>query len=165
MKKEKFNKNPLQQDNQELNWVEYTKNYWESQKGKIFASQQETCIKCGNKKQQCRCNFNTEFERITKNLGIKIITTKDKIVNRVIEKLSSRSNIGVQKYNSTIWDNTDENYIKHLQEELLDGANYCEQMLRLGEFTTKIIKLIESEPNDQSLGQKIRAEYQKLIKE
>lgn len=90
---------------------------------------------------------------------------KDKIVESVREKLLQRSQVGIVKYGSTIWTNTDENYAKHLQEELLDGANYCEQMLRLGEFTKKIVEIIESDSNDASCGAKIRKEYNKLLEE
>jgi len=89
----------------------------------------------------------------------------DKIVERVREKLLKRSEVGIKKYGDTIWENTDENYMKHLQEELLDGANYCEQVMRLGDFTTKVVKTIEAEPNDVILGAVVRALYQQLKKE
>jgi hypothetical protein len=49
--------------------------------------------------------------------------------------------------------------MKHLQDELLDGANYCEQMMRLGEFAKVIATLVEGEPNDMMLGARIRAAY------
>lgn len=88
---------------------------------------------------------------------------KDEIVERVREKLLSRSQVGIKKYNTTLWENVHDNYIKHIQEELLDASNYCEQMLRLGEFVSKICKLIENEPNDKELGEAIRKEYSKLI--
>lgn len=87
----------------------------------------------------------------------------DQIVLGVINKLQTRSAIGLRKYGTSIWRNTDENYFKHLQDELLDGANYCEQMLRLGEFSTQVVTLIENEPNDQELGKKIREAYNKLL--
>jgi hypothetical protein len=86
----------------------------------------------------------------------------DKIVEQVRQKLLERSQVGIRKYGSTIWDNTDENYMKHLQDELLDGANYCEQMIRLGEFAKLSAALIESEPNDQELGRAIRFYYNEL---
>lgn len=88
----------------------------------------------------------------------------DSIVDRVKEKLSSRSEVGIKKYGTTIWTNTDENYLQHLQEELLDGANYCEQQMRLGVFSQDVATLVESEPNDTSLGEKIRILYNNLLK-
>jgi len=89
----------------------------------------------------------------------------DEIVKRVANKLMFRSAVGIEKYNSTIWDNTDENYIKHLQEELLDGANYCEQIFRLGEFTKNVIELIDNQRNDQLMGAEIRKLYNKFKEE
>ena len=83
----------------------------------------------------------------------------DQIVEQVAQKLKDRSQVGLKKYGTTIWDNTDENYIKHLQDELLDGANYCEQLMRLGVLTSDIVILIENEPNDMMLGSRIRALY------
>lgn len=87
---------------------------------------------------------------------------EDSIVESVRQKLLDRSNVGLKKYNSSIFDNIDENYIKHLQEELLDGANYCEQVLRLGEFTKTIIEILQSDQNEMSVGNKIIREYNKL---
>jgi len=87
---------------------------------------------------------------------------KDAIVESVRQKLLDRSNVGLKKYNSSIFDNIDENYIKHLQEELLDGANYCEQVLRLGEFTKVIIEILQADQNEMSVGNKIIREYNKL---
>jgi len=87
----------------------------------------------------------------------------DQIVENVRQKLLDRSSVGIKKYGTTIWDNNDENYLKHLQDELLDGANYCEQKMRLGAFTTDVITLIENESHDQTLGTEIRKIYNKLI--
>jgi hypothetical protein len=84
---------------------------------------------------------------------------QDKIVEQVRAKLLDRSQVGLKKYGTTIYDNTDENYVRHLQDELLDGANYCEQIMRLGTFTTDLVILIENEPNDMMLGARIRALY------
>lgn len=94
--------------------------------------------------------------------NIKNVEETDPIVEQVRQKLLDRSTAGLKKYNTTIWDNTDENYIKHLQDELLDGANYCEQMLRLGEFTTKICKILDVETNYYTIGELIAKEYNKL---
>jgi len=86
----------------------------------------------------------------------------DPIVEAVKQKLSDRSQVGIKKYGTTIWNNTDENYLKHLQDELLDGANYCEQQMKLGAFTMDMIILIENTPNDEELGNKIRSLYMKM---
>lgn len=86
----------------------------------------------------------------------------DKIIEKVRQKLLDRSQIGIKKYGITIWDNIDENYLKHLQDELLDGANYCEQQMKLGEFSKDVVTLIQNEHNNAELGGKIRELYNKI---
>lgn len=86
----------------------------------------------------------------------------DPIVENVRTKLLDRSTLGLRKYNTTIWDNNSDNYLKHLQEELLDGANYCEKMMIMGVFSRDVIKIIEDTPNDSDLGKKIRDRYEIL---
>ena len=49
--------------------------------------------------------------------------TNDSIVNSIIQSFISRSNVGVEKYNTTL-DRDDLaplDWIKHAQEELMDG--------------------------------------------
>jgi hypothetical protein len=89
---------------------------------------------------------------------------QDEIIKKVRQKLLDRSIVGYRKYKTTIWDNTDENYMLHLQDELLDGANYCEQMMRLGRFSAKVAEILESEHNNMSAGELIRKEYTNLFK-
>ncbi len=95
--------------------------------------------------------------------NLKDTICQDNIVEEVREKLLKRSNIGMQKYNTSIFDNTDENYMQHLQDELLDGANYCQQMMRLGKFAARISEIIEATPNDYQCGELVRKEYYKLL--
>lgn len=86
----------------------------------------------------------------------------DPIVENVRTKLLDRSTLGLKKYNTTIWDNNSDNYLKHLQEELLDGANYCEKMMIMGLFSKDVVEIIEHTPNDSDLGKKIRDRYELL---
>lgn len=54
----------------------------------------------------------------------------DPIVRRVVEQLIERSETGIKKYNTTL-DRSDLNmkdWLQHLQEELLDAANYIEAL-------------------------------------
>lgn len=54
----------------------------------------------------------------------------DPIVKRVVEQLIERSETGIKKYNTTL-DRNDLNmkdWLQHLQEELLDAANYIEAL-------------------------------------
>lgn len=53
---------------------------------------------------------------------------KDKIVEAVIEKFKQRSEAGVKKYGTTLMreDLNLEQWLTHLQEELMDAVNYIE---------------------------------------
>jgi hypothetical protein len=55
---------------------------------------------------------------------------QDSIVNSVIESFKERSTSGIKKYNTTL-DRTDLStldWIKHLQEELMDAILYVERL-------------------------------------
>ena len=56
---------------------------------------------------------------------------KDKIVQQVIDKYSQRSDVGYQKYGTTLEENNKDNYLKHLQEELMDATLYLEKLMSL----------------------------------
>lgn len=54
----------------------------------------------------------------------------DSIVNSIIKKFVERSNVGQQKYGTTL-DRTDLktlDWIQHAQEELMDGILYLEKL-------------------------------------
>lgn len=55
---------------------------------------------------------------------------KDKYVGRVISKFQSRSAAGLKKYGVTLErdDLTREQWLTHLQEELMDAVNYIERL-------------------------------------
>lgn len=57
--------------------------------------------------------------------------TTDKIVLAVMEKLNSRSVVGLKKYGTPLTreDLTEAEWILHWQEENLDAANYAERRL------------------------------------
>ena len=80
----------------------------------------------------------------------------DKIVENVRQKLLERSQVGIKKYNTTLDENNKDNYLNHLQQELMDAANYIEKLLVQKE---NIIDLIKLYPNDQELGEVIRKLY------
>ena len=55
--------------------------------------------------------------------------TKDSVVNCVIGKFIQRSNVGIEKYGTTL-DRSDLSVIEwatHMQEELMDGILYLEK--------------------------------------
>ena len=55
---------------------------------------------------------------------------KDKIVKSVIDKYQQRSDVGIKKYNNTM-DRDDlslDEWLTHLQEELMDATLYIEKL-------------------------------------
>jgi hypothetical protein len=52
----------------------------------------------------------------------------DPIVEAVREKLKQRSSIGIKKYGTTLAENNTDNFLNHLQEELMDAILYIEKL-------------------------------------
>jgi hypothetical protein len=59
--------------------------------------------------------------------------TQDSVVNSVIEQFTKRSNVGLEKYGTTL-DRTDLtmlDWVQHAQEELMDGILYLEKIKKI----------------------------------
>lgn len=54
----------------------------------------------------------------------------DPIVENIVEKLRRRATVGISKYGTTLDANNQDNFLKHLQEELFDASNYIEKIMR-----------------------------------
>lgn len=54
---------------------------------------------------------------------------KDAIVESLINKYQQRSKLGISKYGTTLQDNNADNFLIHLQEELMDASLYIEKLL------------------------------------
>lgn len=78
---------------------------------------------------------------------------KDQIVEQVIVKFQQRSDVGIKKYNTTLYENNHDNYLLHLQEELQDAILYIEKIITQN---AEIINLVKTTPNNFDLGEKIR---------
>lgn len=52
---------------------------------------------------------------------------KDRIVENVIEQFRQRSEVGIKKYGTTLEDNNEDDYLLHLQQELMDGILYIQK--------------------------------------
>tara|TARA_R110002020_G_scaffold3493_1_gene15482 strand:- start:2527 stop:2763 length:237 start_codon:yes stop_codon:yes gene_type:complete len=54
---------------------------------------------------------------------------RDKIIESVVKKFISRSDVGYKKYGVTLQedDQTLDTWLKHIQEELMDAVNYIEK--------------------------------------
>tara|TARA_Y100000758_G_C16064082_1_gene425614 strand:+ start:154 stop:375 length:222 start_codon:yes stop_codon:yes gene_type:complete len=59
-----------------------------------------------------------------------IDNSEDEIVERVVRKIRERSGVGIKKYNTTLFDNNSDDFLKHLQEELMDSVNYIEKLMQ-----------------------------------
>jgi hypothetical protein len=77
----------------------------------------------------------------------------DQIVLEVIEKYAQRSEVGITKYGTTLETNNKDNYLKHLQEELMDATLYLQKLMSLDKELTKLVR---DHPNNAELGMKIR---------
>jgi hypothetical protein len=78
---------------------------------------------------------------------------KDKIVQQVVDKYANRSAVGYMKYGTTLDDNSKDNYLKHLQEELMDATLYIQKLM---DMNREITKLVKDYPDDADLGKLIR---------
>ena len=60
----------------------------------------------------------------------KEVTFRDPIIEKVCDQLVSRSDVGYKKYGVTLDGDTPDlqKWLQHLQEELLDAANYVEKL-------------------------------------
>lgn len=70
------------------------------------------------------------LENIRNNIPFNRYLTQDSIVNSVIAQFATRSNIGLEKYGTTLDrdDLTILEWIQHAQEEMMDGTLYLEKI-------------------------------------
>lgn len=53
---------------------------------------------------------------------------KDPIVEKVIKKFHDRSQKGIETYGTTLEENNKDDFLNHLQEELMDAVLYLEKL-------------------------------------
>lgn len=78
---------------------------------------------------------------------------KDKIVEQVIDKYHMRSDVGIKKYGTTLETNNTDNYLKHLQEELMDATLYLQKIM---DQNRQITEIVRETPTNTELGARIR---------
>lgn len=78
---------------------------------------------------------------------------RDQIVEDVVDKYLERSQVGITKYGTTLETNNKDNFLKHLQEELMDATLYLQKLMSLDKELTKLVR---DHPNNAELGMKIR---------
>ena len=66
------------------------------------------------------------------NVLERFVHGRDPVVESVKSKLTERSIVGMKKYGTylTRRDVDEQGWLNHLQQELLDAANYCECLIR-----------------------------------
>lgn len=72
------------------------------------------------------------FENANTTIPVDLRQT-DKIVDDVISRFKQRSEVGIEKYGTTLYDSPDGFYsfLNHLQEELMDATLYIEKLKQL----------------------------------
>jgi hypothetical protein len=78
---------------------------------------------------------------------------RDQVVDNVIDKYYERSQVGITKYGTTLYNNNKDNYLNHLQEELMDATLYLQKLMDLNQEITSMVKMYG---NDTELGAAIR---------
>jgi hypothetical protein len=78
---------------------------------------------------------------------------RDQVVDNVIDKYYERSQVGITKYGTTLYNNNKDNYLLHLQQELMDATLYLQKLMDLNEEITIMVKMYG---NDTELGAAIR---------
>ena len=52
----------------------------------------------------------------------------DPIVQTVVDTFQLRSELGIKKYGTTLQDNGTDDFLQHLQEELMDAVLYIQKL-------------------------------------
>jgi hypothetical protein len=78
---------------------------------------------------------------------------RDQVVDNVIDKYYERSQVGITKYGTTLHNNNKDNYLLHLQQELMDATLYLQKLMDLNQEITTMIKIYA---NDAELGAAVR---------
>ncbi len=76
------------------------------------------------------------------------IPKKDSIVEEVVKQFRKRSELGISKYGTTLAENDNDNFLIHLQEELMDAVNYIEKLKSQQNTSTKSNVLVWAEDKD-----------------
>ena len=74
---------------------------------------------------------------------------RDLVVDNVIDKYYERSNVGITKYGSTLYMNNHDDYLKHLQEELVDTEDKIQASRRFYNGSARDLNIkIKTFPNN-----------------
>lgn len=59
------------------------------------------------------------------------MSKSDPIVDEVVKKFQTRSEVGIKKYGTTLHENNTDDFLNHLQEELMDAILYLQKLKSL----------------------------------
>jgi len=96
-----------------------------------------------------------DFERdwwLNKHIEISDTLKRDRIIDQVVQRFRDRSAIGIRKYNTTLEANDTDDFLNHLQEELMDGVNYLEKIKDT--LNKKGFSKLEDIPNNNDFNEK-----------
>jgi hypothetical protein len=55
-------------------------------------------------------------------------TKEDPIVKQVVDSFQERSKVGIEKYGTTLHENNTDDFLEHLQQELMDATLYIQKL-------------------------------------
>jgi hypothetical protein len=64
----------------------------------------------------------------TSTLNIKGNMKEDPIVQQVVDSFQERSKVGIEKYGTTLAENNTDDFLEHLQQELMDATLYIQKL-------------------------------------
>ena len=64
----------------------------------------------------------------TSTLDIKGNMKEDPIVKQVVDSFQERSKVGIEKYGTTLEENNTDDFLEHLQQELMDATLYIQKL-------------------------------------
>ena len=67
----------------------------------------------------------------TSTLDIKGNMKEDPIVKQVVDSFQERSKVGIEKYGTTLEENNTDDFLEHLQQELMDATLYIQKLKSL----------------------------------
>lgn len=79
------------------------------------------------------------------------LSTKDPIVEQVKELFDKRSQAGIKKYGTTLYENNKDNFFDHLQQELMDGILYLQKLIKNEEEKEKELDVKINQIFDSSM--------------
>lgn len=96
-----------------------------------------------------------DFERDWWMDKFKSITLKeDPVIEQVVERIKSRSAVGIEKYGTTLEENNTDDFLNHLQEEMMDSVNYIQKIRNI--LNKKGYSKLEDVPNANDFSEEIQ---------